>query len=123
MPEIDQLPNTQDVRPIGVNWAIFNDGSAQFGVGSFAIDPSGSALIGGNLALNNDGSIAAPTWGATAAGDGQFNSVSTNADVNAGTSVQAGSNFACNGLNGITGDFVIGAQTFHFEGGILTSVV
>lgn len=113
---------------VGAGAAVIQvDGSANFVGGITTVDGAGAISVGGQVQINADGSA---SFGSglitmTSVGDINGENISAVSAVN-GLSVNASANFICNSLAGITGDFSILVagipKTFHFEGGILTSV-
>jgi hypothetical protein len=126
---------------VGTGASILPDGSATFAnLGdSMTIDADGTVRIAGAgisalYTFFRDGTGFLTTEIIETSGDVRANTVNVggaNVVINASGNIQcasvaAGVSYTCNGLPGVTGDFVILVagvpKTFHFEGGILTSV-
>jgi len=108
------------------------DGSISNVAGAFQFNADGSgSLTSGLITWNTNGDIAAKSLSINAGvitlgADGVISSNDTvvaDVLVKSNGRVAAADHFECNAQAGVTADIVVGAQTLHFEGGILTSVV
>jgi hypothetical protein len=93
------------------------NGAALFANGFVTISPTGTIIINAAISLVSDGSAQFANNQAT---------ISAAGALFADEKISTNNGFSDAGLDGITGDFVILVagvpKTFHFQGGILTSV-